>query len=102
MLVAKLPQDSWTQTELRDAAGEAPPPDPERFGPWALEHYLLAGLTDAVNALTHVFTVANSDPKKARLTPLPPVPRPGIKGRKARKRLTEAAVAYLDGLRAKG
>lgn len=101
VLIGKLPQGSWTQTELRDADGERPPPDPDKFGPWSLEHYLLASLIDAVQNLTYVFSIAHSDPRKSAPKQPEPTRRPGVNERR-RRRQRPAAIRYLDRLRARG
>lgn len=100
VLIRRLPQESWTQTELRDAADEelVAPAREERFGPWALANYQLASLLDAVRRVEYVSAVAGQlEPKPV---PPEPSPRPGVK-RKVRA-LNPAAQAYLNGLRAKG
>lgn len=104
VFVQHLPQDSWTQTILRDRRitelvhpeTEQEPEEP-KFGPWALINYQIASLTDAINALRYVTAVAGrlegADPPK-------PVPRPGLT--EPKKRMPRAAVLYIDQFRAKG
>jgi len=104
-LMQHLPQESWTQTILRDkprsetSLADIPlASGPRKFGPWSQQDYLLARLVDAVernNYLTAL--VGRLEPK-----PKPPVPvaRPGL-DRKPRKQ-SDANVAYLNRLRAKG
>lgn len=104
VLVQYLPQESWTQTVLRDqqltelinpaTVGDRAE---QRFGPWALINYQLATLTDAVNDNTYVVAVAGrlKDPKAPA-----PVPRPGLD--RPVRRQSEAAVLYLKKLRARG
>lgn len=96
-----MPQESWTQTELRDSAPDdalVAPVRQERFGPWALANYQLADLRDAVRRLEYVSAVVGG----VEPTPKPPepTPRPGVK-LKDKRRLNSAQVAYLAQLRAK-
>lgn len=99
MLLRQLPEDSRTQTALRDMPRPEPHPDePRKFGPWSLSDYLLAQLIDAVNRNTYATAVAGQlkDP-----TPPEPFPRPGLvamRGGEARN--PEAVVLYLEKLRA--
>lgn len=99
VLLNRLPQDSWTQTELRDSQPDhelAAPVTSQAtvFGPWGLTNYQLANLTDAVHWLRYVTAkVAGGDP-----TPPDPTPRPGAK-RMVRKQGL-ASVTYLNSLRA--
>jgi hypothetical protein len=104
VFVQQLPQESWTQTILRDRqfAELINPADerrtgPHQFGPWAHQDYLLAQLIDAVNRNTYVTAVAGQlkDPKFPE-----PTPRPGLD--RLVRRQPEAAVLYLDKLRARG
>ena len=99
MLINRLPQESWTQTELRDETPQSDLVAPEpKFGPWALTNYQLADLRDAVRRLEYVTAVAGQlEPK-----PKPPTPtlRPGATAKV--RALNPAAAAYLDRLRAKG
>jgi len=100
-----LPQESWTQTILRDKPlaevplAEIPVASGSRkFGPWSQQDYLLARLVDAVEQNNYLTAIAGRlEPK-----PKPPVPvaRPGL-DRKLRKQ-SDANVAYLNRLRAKG
>lgn len=100
VLLNRLPQESWTQTALRDKDPEGPLVAPERgeqkFGPWALTNHQLADLRDAVRRLEYVSAVAG------QLTPAPkppePTPQPGVK-RAVRKQSAENVV-YLNSLRA--
>lgn len=100
MLLTRLPEDSWTQTELRDADDdevELRRPAAETFGPWGLVNYQLAALTDAVSILQYIVARSNGTD-----WPVPePSPRPGAHARR-RKRLTAAAADYLNSLRAGG
>jgi hypothetical protein len=100
LLIRHLPSDSWTQTRLRDAAPpELLDPDeadagPRTHGPWALENYQLAQLTDEIAALRYVVA------KGAGMENYPeptPTPRPGMTRRVRRQ--SAAAVAYLKRLR---
>jgi len=99
VLIQKLPQESWTQTTLRD---EAPESDlvagEQKFGPWALVNYQLADLKDAVRRLEYVTAVAGQLEPKPK--PPEPTPRPGSRAKV--RALNPAAQAYLDRLRAKG
>lgn len=101
----RLPQESWTQTILRDkplsetTLSEIPlASGPRKFGPWSQHDYLLARLVDAVEQNNYLTAIAG------RLEPKPkppePVARPGL-GRPLRKQ-SDANVAYLKNLRAKG
>lgn len=101
VLIQNLPQESRTQTFLRDKPGAElvePPPGPARFGPWSLPDYLLAQLIDAVRQGNYLTAIA------ARIEPKPrppePTPRPGLN--RPRRVQSEANVLYLKNLRAKG
>jgi len=97
VLVSRLPQESRTQTELRDSAPDDPLVAPVRqgFGPWALTNYQLADLRDAVLALKYVTAVVGQvEPKPS---PPEPTPRPGLD--KPRRKQSDAAVVYLHRLR---
>lgn len=99
----RLPQESWTQTILRDkpVTGLADlPPAPSgspRFGPWRHGDYLLARMVNALERNNYLTALAGG------LTPAPqppePLPVPGS-GRPVRKQ-SDAQVAYLRSLRAK-
>lgn len=104
-LMQHLPEESWTQTILRDkprtgTLADLPPVEvgPRKFGPWSQHDYLIADLIDAVRTNNYLTAVG------ARLEPKPkppePVARPGL-GR-PRRRQSDAAVTYLNSLRAKG
>jgi hypothetical protein len=104
VFIQYLPQESWTQTLLRDAKfselinpSDAQKAAPQKFGPWAHRDYLMADLIDAVNRNTYVTAVAGhlKDPK-----PPEPTRRPGLE-RQVRVQ-SDAAVLYLDKLRARG
>lgn len=106
VLVRHLPADSWTQTGLRDdpklADLAAAEPDGERkFGPWSLTNFQLAALRDEIAGL-HYLTAVIGQIKDPRLPE--PTPRPGLRAKREaeRPRLPEAAVLYLDKLRARG
>lgn len=101
MLIRHLPQDSWTQTILRDEKKtefiSPVSPDEQQFGPWATLNYQMAALTDAVRHLEYVLARVNGNEKY----PAPePTPRPGLKRPVAKQ--SQAAVLYLDKLRARG
>jgi hypothetical protein len=112
VFVRHLPQDSWTQTIIRDEQlDELVNPEPEqepaepKFGPWALLNYQLATLTDAVNQNTYMVMLAGGLKYEGK-DPVPPqpTPRPGLKrGRRAadqpagRRRLPRQA-ARREGL----
>lgn len=99
VLIDGLPQDSRTQTALRDKQEhELLDPAAERkFGPWSQSDYLMANLIDAVNYNTFVTARAAGDKDfpKPDLTPRPGMNRPI-------RRQSQAAVAYLKKLRGKG
>jgi hypothetical protein len=81
-LVEGLPQESWTQTALRDDPNRAELPaqaeSEQHFGPWALVNFQLAVLTDAVRQLEFVLARVNGN----KDYPKPdPTPRPGMKQR---------------------
>lgn len=104
VFIQHLPQESWTQTILRDRqfAELINPADerkagPQKFGPWAHQDYLLAQLIDAVNRNTYV-TAAVAGSKDAK--PPEPTARPGIE--RLVRHQSDAAVLYLDKLRARG
>lgn len=98
VLINRLPQESWTQTDLRDNAPEnelvAPARGERKFGPWALEHYQLASVTDAIRRLEFTLARVNGNNWSAP----EPTPRPGMT-RQVRKQ-SEANVIYLNNLRA--
>jgi len=104
VLMNHLPQESWTQTILRDrpATELAEMPvsaqaGPRKFGPWSQEHYLTASLIDAVRRVEYVLRRVNGDEK----FPFPePVARPGME--RPVRRQNDAQVAYLRKLRATG
>lgn len=102
VLIQHLPQESWTQTVLRDAQFKElinpdERPEQQQFGPWALINYQMAALTDAVNRLCYATAVAF---KFKGAEPPSPTPRPGLE-RRVRVQ-SDAAVVYLDKLRARG
>lgn len=97
--IAQLPEDSRTQTLLRDRQNAQPaePNDgPVKFGPWRTENYQLAALTDAVRRLEITLVRVNGNDEKYP----DPSPRPGI-GRPVRRQ-SVANVTYLSKLRAQG
>lgn len=111
VFIAGLPQDSLTQTRLRDSSqrelAELVAPEPageQRFGPWALLNYQIAVLTDAVHELTYITKVAAGLKDRHGRDPEPPQPvaRPGLQAGRPQRVQSEAAVLYLDRLRAKG
>lgn len=99
MLINRLPQESWTQTELRDETPDAElvaPMREQKFGPWALVNYQLADLRDSLRRLEYVTAVAGQLEPKPK--PPEPTPRPGV-----RLRLISPSVATrLNEMRAKG
>jgi hypothetical protein len=103
VFIQHLPQESWTQTILRDQQftelvnPSSEPRPAEKFGPWALVNYQLAALTDAINSLRYVTAVAG---RLQNVKPPDPTPRPGLE-RRVRVQ-SDAAVLYLDKLRARG
>lgn len=100
VLVQYLPQDSWTQTVIRDErVTELEHPDTQtaerKFGPWRLDNYQLAAVVDAVAHLE--VTVGRLQGQDWKYPD--PVPRPGSE---RPRRQPEWAVAYLNKLRATG
>jgi hypothetical protein len=99
VLITRLPQESWTQTALRDApvtdlAVELVPDKPQ-FGPWALDNYQLARISDGLQLLVHLTSLANGG------TPPPFLPAP-VPGRdRPQRKQSVAAVTYLSSLRAR-
>jgi hypothetical protein len=100
VLIEGLPQDSWTQTALRDDPNRANLPaqadGEQRFGPWSLANFQIAVLTDAVRQLEFVLARVNGN----KDYPKPePTPRPGLK-QVTRQAVdaaeAEAARRYLD------
>ena len=99
VLIRNLPEDSRTQTVLRDLPRPAPVEDgPRKFGPWSLGDYLLAHLINAVNRNTYAVAVAG---QLKNPQPPEPFPMPGVSA-KPERRNPEAVVLYLDRMRAKG
>lgn len=100
VLIGGLPQESRTQTALRDASEQQlveVSVGPGSFGPWALANYQLAGLIDAIRRLEFVVARVNGNESY----PVPePTPRPGMN--RPVRRQSPAAVTYLDRLRAGG
>lgn len=99
VLIAHLPQESWTQTALRDSPEHAEMRaaarnEPVRFGPWALLNYQLADLRDDVRGVQYALAVG-LDGLQAPATPPAPVPRPGAEPERA---LTPKGLAYLKRL----
>jgi hypothetical protein len=100
-----LPQESWTQTALRDEPREElelpdlpVEPEEQQFGPWSLADFQRAALIDAVNYQTFVLAQVNGNKDYPKPEPLP---RPGLRKSQTRE-LPPAAQAYLEGLRATG
>ena len=102
VFVRHLPADSWTQTVIRDEHLDElanPEPGETKFGPWSLLNHQVAVLTDAVNRLTYVESLGKlKDPQPPEPTPRPVVAR----NDRPRPLQSEAAVLYLDSIRAKG
>lgn len=99
VLIAHLPEESWTQTAIRDATEGAlvEVDGPPKFGPWSLSNYQLAALRDEIAELR--FVVART--AGAEKYPAPePTPRPGL--HRNVRRQSAAAVAYLKRLRNRG
>lgn len=103
VFIAHLPQESWTQTALRDSPEHADmraaaPAEPVRFGPWSLTNYQLAEVIDAIQRGTYTAAVVG------HVDPAPtfpkPTPRPGAEPRNVRA-LTPQGVAYLRKLHAR-
>jgi hypothetical protein len=102
VLISKLPQESWTQTALRDTPadgleGLAPAESEQKFGPWAHADYQRAALIDAVNYLTAMTAWLNGNKD---YPPPKPTPHPGS-NRPVRIQ-SDDNVRYLDNLRARG
>jgi hypothetical protein len=103
VFIQYLPQESWTQTALRDEPREElelpdlpAEPEEQQFGPWSLSNYQLAALIDAINHQTYyVARGAGAEKYEAQK----PLPRPGVRKSQTRE-LPPEAKAYLDGLRA--
>jgi hypothetical protein len=99
VLITRLPQESRTQTALRDSSFAElvdATPGPEKFGPWALTNYQLAALTDSVQVLQYITAkAAGGDWPKPE-----PTPRPGLN--RLKRIQSTANVTYLHGLRAPG
>lgn len=99
VLLNRLPQESWTQTALRDQEpdGDLPqmPAVAESFGPWALGNYQLAMLTDAVRGLEVTLARVNGNEWDA------PTPTPTPLSQR-RPRRPAGQVSYLNTLRAEG
>lgn len=98
-----LPQESLTQTAIRDDPNRMPVEgESDQFGPWSLTDYLLAAVVDAVRINSHYFVMAHSDPSKGAPPKAPDlVPRPGASKTKKKPRLSAEQRAYLDSLRPK-
>lgn len=101
VLLNRLPQESWTQTILRDRTPDdalvAPARDEQRFGPWALDNYQLASVLDAIRHLEFTLARVNGN----EWPPPDPTPRPGVQ-RRGKPSLSPRGVTYLNSLRAKG
>lgn len=90
VLIDGLPLES----RLARAAG-APKP-----GSWTNVEELLAGAVEVLGDFRNLFVLANSDPRKGRPhLPEVRVPRPGVDGRKDRKRpaTSEELATFLQG-----
>lgn len=102
MLISKLPQESWTQTVLRDEPREeldVPEVSEEKFGPWALADFQRATLIDAINHLAAVTAWSNGNTK---YPPPEPLRKPGQRVVKREAQLSPEALDYLNSLRATG
>lgn len=106
VLINRLPQESWTQTALRDDPERqdlvAPEqPAEQKFGPWSQEELLLAALIDAVNAVRYAVVRTSSAQNDSYPAP-DPFPRPGLSvgGPKFEKPSPEA-LEFLEKLRAR-
>lgn len=98
VFISFLPPESATATAIRNAAvdsGESqdgPSPDPSKES-WSQGTMLIASLIDEVRWLRHEFRGANSN------TPGPPpsqVERPGVGGKKRRKKMSMQDRMKLD------
>ena len=103
MLINRLPQESWTQTALRDDPERQELVAPEltaeqRFGPWSQADLLLATLVDAVNSVRFVIARTNGNPDY----PAPePTPRPGVNRPARFEKPSAEALEFLEKLRAR-
>lgn len=99
VLIDQLPQESRTQTALRDKQENAllEPSGEQKFGPWTPSDFLMANLIDAVNFNTYVTARAAGDKDFPKPTP---TARPGMN--RPIRRQSQAAIAYLKKLRGKG
>lgn len=102
VLISKLPQESWTQTALRDEPVEElnlPEDTEQKFGPWALADFQRATLIDAINHLAAVTAWSSGNQK---YPPPKPLPKPGRRVVQQETQLSPAALEYLNSLRATG
>jgi hypothetical protein len=101
VLLQQLPEDSRTQTLLRDKRGPqellSPASGEQKFGRWALLNYQVAHLLNIAQHLLYVTSQANSE---QRISAPEPIPMPGSTRRRAVQ--SEAGIFYLDQLRARG
>lgn len=98
-MITHLPQDSWTQTALRDdpkhqAIRTASPKGPVRFGPWGLGNYQLADLIDAIRYDTWT-KIAQRAHDAGQQPPPPPAPTPRPGAQPEAGALTPKGLAYL-------
>jgi hypothetical protein len=101
ILIGQLPPESATATAMRNAVAESGGVGGEEMAPevspseatWSQTEMLLASLIDEVKWLRYEFRVANS--KQPGPAPSP-MERPGVKGKKRRKRLTMDQAMKID------
>lgn len=103
VLINRLPQESWTQTALRDDPERQDLVAPEqaaeqRFGPWSQAELLLAAVVDAVNSVR--FAVVRVNGNKDYPAP-DPLPRPGVNRPVRFEKPSEEALQFLEKLRAR-
>jgi hypothetical protein len=103
VFIQYLPQESWTQTALRDEPHEElelpdlpAESEEQQFGPWSLDNYQLAALIDGIEYLAYMTARAAGDKEYPKPEPKP---RPGVRKSQTRE-LPPEAKAYLEALRA--
>ncbi|WP_371784695.1 hypothetical protein [Streptosporangium subroseum] len=87
-LIRQLPLDSAFVTAVRGG--------PEYSG-WDRPTYVMADLYDAINALTYLFQMSNSD-KPKKVEPFPAYPRPGVKAEEKSTPKPNPLLARLRGV----
>ncbi|MCA6090923.1 hypothetical protein LE181_01875 [Streptomyces sp. SCA3-4] len=99
-MIEHLPPEAATMTALRnnappaDLEAQAEDADPSR-GRWSQTDLFLAQTIDAINRLTHYYTLVNTSGGKQQ-DPPQPVSRPGVpRTRDYRPRMSDATVQTL-------